>query len=84
MNASTSAPLRQLGSSSAQIPALGFGCMGLVGWYGTRNDAEAQATLLAAADAGKAMQALRAAGETVWRIGAIEAGPAGEPEAVVR
>ena len=52
MNASTSAPLRQLGSSSAQIPALGFGCMGLVGWYGTRNDAEAQATLLAAADAG--------------------------------
>jgi len=52
MSASTTVPLRQLGSSALQIPALGFGCMGLVGWYGTRNDAEARATLLAAVDAG--------------------------------
>ena len=52
MSASTSAPLRQLGSAALQIPALGFGCMGLVGWYGTRNDDEARTTLLAAADAG--------------------------------
>mgnify|MGYP005811078423 CR=1 FL=1 len=52
MNASTSAPPRQLGSSGVRIPALGFGCMGLVGWYGTRNDTEAEATLLAAVDAG--------------------------------
>ena len=41
-----------MGSGSAQVPALGFGCMGLVGWYGTRNDDEARATLLAAVDAG--------------------------------
>lgn len=34
------------------MSALGFGCMGLVGWYGERDDAEAQATLLAAIDAG--------------------------------
>ena len=52
MSASTSAPLRQLGNSTERIPALGFGCMGLVGWYGTRNDEEARATLLAAVDAG--------------------------------
>ena len=53
MNTSTSPlPQRQIGSSSTQVPALGFGCMGLVGWYGTRNDDEARATLLAAVDAG--------------------------------
>jgi aryl-alcohol dehydrogenase-like predicted oxidoreductase len=53
MNTSTSAlPLRQMGNSMTQVPALGFGCMGLVGWYGTRNDEEARATLLAAVDAG--------------------------------
>ena len=34
------------------MSALGFGCMGLVGWYGERNDAEAQATLRAALDSG--------------------------------
>jgi aryl-alcohol dehydrogenase-like predicted oxidoreductase len=53
MNTSTS-PLsrRPVGNSSTQVPALGFGCMGLVGWYGTRNDDEARATLLAAVDAG--------------------------------
>jgi aryl-alcohol dehydrogenase-like predicted oxidoreductase len=52
MMASNSAPLRQLGDSTQRIPALGFGCMGLVGWYGTRNDEEARATLLAAVEAG--------------------------------
>jgi len=41
-----------MGDTSTHVPALGFGCMGLVGWYGTRNDDEARATLLAAVDAG--------------------------------
>jgi aryl-alcohol dehydrogenase-like predicted oxidoreductase len=45
-------PQRPVGDSATQIAALGFGCMGLVGWYGTRNDEEARATLLAAVDAG--------------------------------
>jgi aryl-alcohol dehydrogenase-like predicted oxidoreductase len=54
MHSSTPAPLAQrlLGSSTLAVPALGFGCMGLVGWYGTRNDEEARATLLAAVEAG--------------------------------
>lgn len=53
MNTSTSAlPLRSIGNSTTRVPGLGFGCMGLVGWYGTRNDDEARATLLAAVDAG--------------------------------
>ena len=43
---------RVLGRTGERVSALGFGCMGLVGWYGERNDAEAQATLLAALDAG--------------------------------
>jgi aryl-alcohol dehydrogenase-like predicted oxidoreductase len=43
---------RQLGRTGERISALGFGCMGLVGWYGERNDAEARATLLAALDSG--------------------------------
>lgn len=33
------------------MSALGLGCMGLIGWYGQRNDEEARATLLAALDA---------------------------------
>lgn len=45
-------PRRAVGNSNASISAIGFGCMGLVGWYGTRNDDEARATLLAAVDAG--------------------------------
>jgi aryl-alcohol dehydrogenase-like predicted oxidoreductase len=53
MNTSTSPlPQRPIGDTSTHVPALGFGCMGLVGWYGTRNDDEARATLLAAVDAG--------------------------------
>jgi len=43
---------RPLGRSGARVSALGFGCMGLVGWYGERDDAEAEATVLAALDAG--------------------------------
>jgi phosphoribosylformylglycinamidine cyclo-ligase len=40
------------------------------------------AVVAAPADAGRAAQALRAAGETVHEIGTIEAG-SGEPEAIV-
>ena len=43
---------RSLGRTGERVSALGFGCMGLVGWYGTRNDAEARATLLEALDRG--------------------------------
>ena len=43
---------RPLGNTGEHLPALGFGCMGLVGWYGTRNDEEARATLLEALDRG--------------------------------
>ncbi|MFT3905294.1 MAG: aldo/keto reductase [Steroidobacteraceae bacterium] len=44
--------MRPLGRTGVQVSALGFGCMGLIGWYGVRDDAEATATLLAAVDAG--------------------------------
>jgi aryl-alcohol dehydrogenase-like predicted oxidoreductase len=43
---------RTLGNSGERVSAVGFGCMGLVGWYGTRNDEESRATLLAAIDRG--------------------------------
>jgi aryl-alcohol dehydrogenase-like predicted oxidoreductase len=43
---------RALGRTGERLPALGFGCMGLVGWYGARDDAEARATLLGALDRG--------------------------------
>ncbi|HVY80560.1 MAG TPA: aldo/keto reductase [Steroidobacteraceae bacterium] len=43
---------RLFGKTGERVSALGFGCMGLVGWYGERNDAEARATLLAALDSG--------------------------------
>ena len=43
---------RPLGNTGEQLSALGFGCMGLVGWYGTRNDDEARATLVQALDRG--------------------------------
>ena len=43
---------RPLGRSGTRISAVGFGCMGLVGWYGTRNDDESRATLLEALDRG--------------------------------
>jgi aryl-alcohol dehydrogenase-like predicted oxidoreductase len=44
--------LRELGRSGAMVSAVGFGCMGLVGWYGTRNDEESRATLLEAVERG--------------------------------
>lgn len=43
---------RLLGRTGERLSAVGFGCMGLVGWYGTRDDAEARATLLEAIDKG--------------------------------
>ena len=43
---------RLLGRTGERLSAIGFGCMGLVGWYGTRDDAEARATLLEAVDRG--------------------------------
>jgi aryl-alcohol dehydrogenase-like predicted oxidoreductase len=43
---------RPLGATGVRLSALGFGCMTLIGWYGTRNDAEARATLLSALDRG--------------------------------
>jgi aryl-alcohol dehydrogenase-like predicted oxidoreductase len=43
---------RPFGRTRERVSALGFGCMGLVGWYGTRNDDEARATLLEAIDRG--------------------------------
>jgi aryl-alcohol dehydrogenase-like predicted oxidoreductase len=44
--------MRPLGKTGEQLPAIGFGCMGLVGWYGVRDDSEARATLLQAIDRG--------------------------------
>jgi len=43
---------RLLGRTGEKLSAVGFGCMGLIGWYGERDDAEARATLLEAIDAG--------------------------------
>ena len=43
---------RPLGRSGTRISTVGFGCMGLVGWYGTRDDQESRATLLEALDRG--------------------------------
>ena len=43
---------RPLGRTGSHLSALGFGCMTLIGWYGTRNDEEARATLLSALDQG--------------------------------
>jgi aryl-alcohol dehydrogenase-like predicted oxidoreductase len=43
---------RPLGRTGVRLSGLGFGCMTLIGWYGTRNDEEARATLLSALDQG--------------------------------
>ena len=42
------------------------------------------AVIVAAADAERAMQLLRDAGETVWRIGSVEARTEGQPQTVVQ
>jgi aryl-alcohol dehydrogenase-like predicted oxidoreductase len=36
---------RKLGQTGVQVSAIGLGCMGMVGWYGERDDREARATL---------------------------------------
>ncbi|HZF16024.1 MAG TPA: aldo/keto reductase [Steroidobacteraceae bacterium] len=46
--------LHTLGGTGVKLPALGFGCMGLVGWYGGRDDAEAEATVAEAIERGVA------------------------------
>lgn len=43
---------RLLGRTGERLGAVGFGCMGLVGWYGERNDDEARATVLEAVERG--------------------------------
>ncbi|MEO8223389.1 MAG: aldo/keto reductase [Gammaproteobacteria bacterium] len=43
---------RQLGKTGETIAAIGLGCMGMVGWYGKRDDAEARATIERALDLG--------------------------------
>jgi aryl-alcohol dehydrogenase-like predicted oxidoreductase len=43
---------RQLGNTGVDVSALGLGCMGLVGWYGERDDDEARATVHRAIDLG--------------------------------
>jgi aryl-alcohol dehydrogenase-like predicted oxidoreductase len=43
---------RKLGKSDEQISAIGLGCMGIIGWYGERDDIEARATLARALDLG--------------------------------
>ena len=43
---------RKLGNTDEQISAIGLGCMGLVGWYGERDDAEAAATVHRALEIG--------------------------------
>ncbi|MGC4027980.1 MAG: aldo/keto reductase [Steroidobacteraceae bacterium] len=48
----TTTAMRALGNSGATVSAVGFGCMGLVGWYGTRDDEESRATLTMALDQG--------------------------------
>ncbi|MGE0113490.1 MAG: aldo/keto reductase [Steroidobacteraceae bacterium] len=43
---------RALGSQGVQLPAIGLGCMTLIGWYGIRNDDEARATVAEALERG--------------------------------
>lgn len=46
---------RQLGRNGPVLPALGLGCMGMSDFYGTADEAESQATIRAAVDAGVAL-----------------------------
>jgi len=43
---------RTLGNTGEQVSAIGLGCMGLVGWYGERDDEEAAATVHRALEIG--------------------------------
>ncbi|MET0291927.1 MAG: aldo/keto reductase [Steroidobacteraceae bacterium] len=51
MNHSSTSP-RSLGRTGRALSPIGFGCMGLVGWYGTRNDAESRVALAEAIESG--------------------------------
>ena len=51
--------------------------------HGVFNCGIGMVVVVAPADAKRAMQKLRALGETVYQIGAIEKGPGGEPDCVV-
>ena len=44
--------LRNMGTTGERVSAIGLGCMGMVGWYGTRDDDEAEATLHRALELG--------------------------------
>ena len=46
--------MRAFGGAGVRLAPLGFGCMGLVGWYGSRDDTEARATLSEAIERGVA------------------------------
>ena len=48
----TELPTRTLGRTGVQVGALGLGCMGMSGMYGTSDEAESTATIHAALDAG--------------------------------
>src|SRR5207248_8110693 len=50
--AAASLPTRRLGASGPTVSALGLGCMGMSGTYGTADDDESVATIRAALDAG--------------------------------
>ena len=43
---------RKLGSQGLEVSALGLGCMGMSDFYGTRDDAESEATINLALDRG--------------------------------
>ena len=43
---------RRLGDSGPEVSAIGLGCMAMAGWYGTRDDREATATIHRAIDLG--------------------------------
>lgn len=51
-SSTTDSAARPMGATGTRVAPIGFGCMGLVGWYGSRDDDEARATLLAAVEAG--------------------------------
>jgi aryl-alcohol dehydrogenase-like predicted oxidoreductase len=50
--AMTELPTRALGRTGLQVGALGLGCMGMSGMYGTSDEAESTATIHAALEAG--------------------------------
>jgi len=59
------------------------GRIGPAEMYRTFNCGIGMVVVVAPGDARRAMQQLRASGETVYAIGTIEKGPGGEPECVI-